>query len=71
MLTDHYGDSEASSGSAAERSVESAFLRACLSRRFCSCFFFLASSFRRFSKLKFGFANLTAFRRPPGIPMPV
>ena len=62
---DGYGDSEASSGSVAEGSVESAFLRACLSRRFCSCFFFLASSFCRFWKLKFGLVKSTAFRRAP------
>jgi hypothetical protein len=62
---DGYGDSEASSGSAAEASVESAFLRACLSRRFRSCFFFLASSFCRFSKLNLGLAKSTAFRRRP------
>ena len=60
-----YRDSEASSGPAAEGSVESGFLRACLRRRFCSCFFFLTSSFCRFSKLNFGLAKSTAFRRLP------
>lgn len=67
---DGYGDAEASFGSAAEGSVESVFLRACLSRRFRSCFFCLAISFCRFSKLNFGLANSAAFRRPTAFRCP-